>query len=110
LAIAGGLGVTLPIDNFDRLGAGIPLRVDLQRAGRHLMEDFHRAGGLLAVLREVADLLDPGARTVTGRSLVDYLAEAQIWDHEVIRARDEPMQPAAGIAVVRGSLAPGGAI
>jgi dihydroxyacid dehydratase/phosphogluconate dehydratase len=74
------------------------------------MEDFHRAGGLLAVLREVADLLDPGARTVTGRPLVDYLAEAQIWDHEVIRARGEPLQPEAGIAVLRGSLAPRGAI
>src|SRR5215813_4774168 len=84
--------------------------VDLQPAGRYLMEDFHRAGGLQAVLREVADLLDPDARTVTGRPLVDYLADAQVWDREVIRSRDEPLQPAAGIAVVRGSLAPGGAI
>jgi dihydroxy-acid dehydratase len=110
LAIAGRLGVPLTIDDFDRIGAGIPLLVDLQPAGRHLMEDFHRAGGLLAVLREVADLLDPGARTVTGRPLVDYLAEAQIWDHEVIRARGEPLQQEAGIAVLRGSLAPSGAI
>jgi dihydroxy-acid dehydratase len=110
LAIAGRLGVPLTIDDFDRVGAGVPLLVDLQPAGRHLMEDFHRAGGLLAVLREVADLLDPDAITVTGRPLVDYLAEAQIWDHEVIRARGEPLQPEAGIAVLRGSLAPGGAI
>ncbi|HKA96952.1 MAG TPA: IlvD/Edd family dehydratase [Streptosporangiaceae bacterium] len=110
LAIAGRLGVPLTIDDFDRVGAGVPLLVDLQPAGRHLMEDFHRAGGLLAVLREVADLLDPDALTVTGRPLVDYLAEAQIWDHEVIRARGEPLQPEAGIAVLRGSLAPGGAI
>jgi dihydroxy-acid dehydratase len=110
LAIAGRLGVPLTIDDFDRIGADIPLLVDLQPAGRHLMEDFHRAGGLLAVLREVADLLDPDARTVTGRPLVDYLAEAQIWDHEVIRARGEPLQPEAGIAVLRGSLAPSGAI
>jgi dihydroxy-acid dehydratase len=110
LAIAGRLGVPLTIDDFDRVGAGVPLLVDLQPAGRHLMEDFYRAGGLLAVLREVADLLDPAAITVTGRPLVDYLAEAQIWDHEVIRARGEPLQPEAGIAVLRGSLAPGGAI
>jgi dihydroxy-acid dehydratase len=110
LAIAGRLGVPLTIDDFDRIGAGIPLLTDLQPAGRHLMEDFHRAGGLLAVLREVADLLDPDARTVTGRPLVDYLAEAQIWDHEVIRARGEPLQQEAGIAVLRGSLAPSGAI
>jgi dihydroxy-acid dehydratase len=110
LAIAGRLGVPLTIDDFDRIGAGVPLLTDLQPAGRHLMEDFHRAGGLHAVLREVADLLDPDARTVTGRPLVDYLAEAQIWDREVIRARDEPIQPEAGIAVLRGNLAPASAI
>src|SRR5512132_3170211 len=110
LAIAGRLGVPLTIDDFDRIGARVPLLADLQPAGRHLMEDFHRAGGLAAVLREVADLLDPDARTVTGRPLVSYLDEAQIWDGEVIRARGNPVQPEAGIAVLRGSLAPGGAI
>ena len=110
LAIAGRLGVPLTIDDFDSIGAGVPLLVDLQPAGRHLMEDFHRAGGLLAVLREVADLLDPDAITVTGRPLVDHLGGGEIWDREVIRARDEPLQSAAGIAVLRGSLAPAGAI
>jgi dihydroxy-acid dehydratase len=110
LAIAGRLGVPLAIDDFDRIGSGVPLLTDLQPAGRHLMEDFHRAGGLHAVLHEVADLLDPEAVTATGRPLVDYLGEAQIWDHEVIRARGEPLQPEAGIAVLRGSLAPGSAI
>jgi dihydroxy-acid dehydratase len=110
LAIAGRLGVPLTIDDFDRIGAGVPLLADLQPAGRHLMEDFHRAGGLAAVLREVADLLDPDALTVTGRPLVDHLGAAQIWDHEIIRARDEPILPEAGIAVLRGSLAPSGAI
>ena len=67
LALAGRLGVELSLEDFDRVGSGVPLLVDLQPAGRHLMEDFHRAGGLLAVLREVADLLDPEAGTVTGR-------------------------------------------
>ena len=67
LAIAGRLGIDLSLDDFDRIGADVPLLVDLQPAGRHLMEDFHRAGGLLAVLREVQDLLDPDALTVTGR-------------------------------------------
>jgi dihydroxy-acid dehydratase len=110
LAIAGRLGVPLAIDDFDRIGASVPLLADLQPAGRHLMEDFHRAGGLHAVLREVADLLDPDAITVTGRPLVDYLGEAQIWDHEVIRGRGEPLQTEAGIAVLHGSLAPGSAI
>ena len=74
LAIAGRLGIELPLDDFDRTGAAVPLLVDLQPAGRYLMEDFHRAGGLLAVLREVQDLLDPSALTVTGRPLIDYLA------------------------------------
>jgi len=110
LAIAGRLGVPLTLDDFDRIGAGVPLLVDLQPAGRHLMEDLYRAGGLHAVLREVADLLDPDAITVTGAPLVKYLAEAEIWDREVIRVRDQPLQSEAGIAVLYGNLAPAGAI
>ncbi|GAA3413847.1 IlvD/Edd family dehydratase [Streptosporangium vulgare] len=110
LAIAGRLGVELSLDDFDRTGAGVPLLVDLQPAGRHLMEDFHRAGGLLAALREVRDLLDPDALTVTGRPLADHLDEARIWDETVIRPRDQPLQEAAGIAVLYGDLAPSGAV
>jgi dihydroxy-acid dehydratase len=110
LAIAGRLGVPLTLDDFDRIGAGVPLLADLQPAGRFLMEDFHRAGGLQAVLREVRDLLDPQALTVTGHPLVDYLGEAQIWDAEVIRDSGTPLQASAGIAVLRGNLAPNGAI
>jgi dihydroxy-acid dehydratase len=110
LAIAGRLGITLTQDDFDRVGASVPLLVDLQPSGRFLMEDFHRAGGLLAVLREVEDLLDPTALTVTGRPLVEYLADAQSWDTEVIRPRSDPLQPHAGIAVLYGSLAPTGAV
>ena len=110
LAIAGRLGVELSLDDFDRTGAGVPLLVDLQPAGRFLMDDFHRAGGLLAVLREVRDLLDPDALTVTGRPLVSYLDDAPIWDAEVIRGRAAPLLPDAGIAVLRGNLAPLGAV
>jgi len=110
LAIAGRLGIPLTLDDFDRIGAGVPLLVDLQPAGRHLMEDLYRAGGLLAVLREVRDLLDPDALTVTGRPLVDHLADADVWDRAVIRPRDAPLQPDAGIVVLRGNLAPNGAI
>jgi len=110
LAIAGRLGIELTQDDFDRAGAGVPLLVNLQPAGEFLMEDFHRAGGLLAVLREVEDLLDPEAVTVTGRSLTSYLADAEIWDREVIRPRSEPFQHHAGIAVLRGNLAPDGAV
>jgi dihydroxy-acid dehydratase len=110
LAIAGRLGVPLTLDDFDRVGADVPLLVDLQPAGRHLMEDLYRAGGLAAVLREVVERLDPGAITVTGEPFVSGLAEAQIWDNEVIRSRDEPLQDKAGIAVLYGNLAPAGAI
>jgi dihydroxy-acid dehydratase len=110
LAIAGRLGIELSLDDFDRTGAGVPLLVDLQPAGTHLMEDFFRAGGLLAALREVEDLLDPDAITVTGRPLVDHLAEAEIWDHSVIHSRQEPLQDNAGIAVLYGNLAPSGAV
>jgi dihydroxy-acid dehydratase len=110
LALAGRLGVELSLDDFDRIGSGVPLLVDLQPAGRHLMEDFHRAGGLLAVLREVRDLLDPEARTVTGRPLVEHLEEAELADETVIRRRTGPLQDAAGIAVLRGNLCPDGAV
>jgi dihydroxy-acid dehydratase len=110
LAIAGRLGVELTLDDFDRIGSPVPVLVDLQPAGRFLMEDFHRAGGLRAVLREVRDLLDPEALTVTGTPLVDYLDDAPIWDAEVIRTRSAPLVDAGGIAVLRGNLAPTGAV
>ncbi|PWI14783.1 dihydroxy-acid dehydratase [Streptomyces sp. Act143] len=110
LAIAGRLGVELSLDDFDRIGSRVPVLVDLQPAGRFLMEDFHRAGGLLAVLREVRDLLDPDALTVTGERLVDHLDDAPVWDSEVIRPRAEPLVAEGGIAVLRGNLAPHGAL
>jgi dihydroxy-acid dehydratase len=110
LAIAGRLGIPLALDDFDRIGSGVPLLVDLQPAGRFLMEDLFRAGGVLAVLREVADLLDPTAITVSGTRLVDELADARVWDTEVIRERATPLQTDAGIAVLRGDLAPDGAV
>jgi dihydroxy-acid dehydratase len=110
LAIAGRAGIELTLDDFDRIGSRVPVLVDLQPAGRFLMEDFHRAGGLLAVLREVRDLLDPTALTVTGRPLVEYLDDAPIWDPEVIRPRSAPLVEEGGLAVLRGNLAPDGAI
>jgi dihydroxy-acid dehydratase len=110
LAIAGRAGIPLSLDDFDTLGSSVPLLVDLAPAGRFLMDDLHRAGGLLAVLREVSDLLDPDALTVSGRPLTAHLGEARIWDETVIRPRSAPLQEKAGIAVLRGSLAPGGAV
>jgi dihydroxy-acid dehydratase len=110
LAIAGRLGVPLALDDFDRIGSRVPLLVNLQPAGRHLMEDLHRAGGFHAVLREVRDLLDATAVTVTGKPLTSYLDDATIWDADVIASRSQPLIAEAGIAVLRGNLAPDGAI
>jgi len=110
LAIAGRLGIDLTLDDFDRIGAEVPLLVNLQPAGAYLMDDLQRAGGFLAVMREVKDLLDPTALSITGRPFVDHLDTARIWDADVITPRDTPLLPAAGISVLRGSLAPGGAI
>lgn len=110
LAIAGRVGVPLDLEDFDRIGSGVPLLVNLQPAGRHLMEDLFRAGGFLAAMKEVRDRLDPSALTVTGRPFVEALEDAQVWDRDVIRASDAPLQADAGIAVLRGNLAPTGAI
>lgn len=110
LAVAGRLGIDLTIDDFDRVGSRVPMLVNLQPAGTHLMDDFFRAGGLRAVLREVKDLLDPDALTVEGRPLVEGLETATIWDTDVISPVDAPVQEEAGLVVVRGNLAPDGAL
>jgi dihydroxy-acid dehydratase len=109
LAIAGRVGVRLSLDEVDSFH-DMPLLVDLQPAGAHLMEDFFRAGGLRAVLREITDRLDPEAITVLGRPLVEGLETAEITDPSVIRPAKDPLKTAAGIAVLRGNLAPDGAI
>lgn len=110
LAFARRLGVDLELEDFDRYGSEVPLLVNLQPAGTYLMDDLYRAGGLLAALREVKDLLDPAAITVTGEPLVDYLDQAEIYDEDVIARRESPLQEKAGIVVLRGSLAPRGAV
>ncbi|MDX6257680.1 MAG: hypothetical protein QOJ11_4014 [Frankiales bacterium] len=110
LAVAGRLGVELTLADFDRTGAGVPLLLDLQPAGRFLMDDLLRAGGLPAAMAEVADLLDPTAICVTGRPYVEHLAGATIWDDEVIHRRADPVLADAGIAVLTGNLAPQGAV
>ena len=110
LAIAGRLGIDLPLNRFDEIGAGVPLLVDLQPAGEYLMEDLFRAGGVLAALAQVRDLLDPEPITVTGAPLVSYLDDRPTWDEAVIRPRHRPLQDDAGIAVLHGNLAPQGAV
>jgi dihydroxy-acid dehydratase len=110
LAIAGRLGIKLTLDDFDRIGSRIPLLVNLQPAGEYLMEDLFRAGGLAAVMKEVEKHLDRSAITVTGKLYVDSLSGAEIYDNKVIKKYESPLQPEAGIAVLRGNIAPDGAV
>lgn len=110
LAIAGRLGLDLTLEDFDAAGAGVPVMANLQPSGQYLMDDLHRAGGLLAVLSQVKDLFHPEPLTVTGRPFVDSLGEHPVYDDTVILPRDAPLMDDAGIAVLRGNLAPRGAI
>ena len=110
LAIAGRAGVELTLDDFDEIGSRIPLLVNLQPAGEHLMEDLFRAGGLRAVLKEVEKHLDRQAINVTAKPLVDSLVGAEIFDSTVIATYEKPLQPEAGIAVLPGNIAPDGAV
>jgi L-arabonate dehydrase len=110
LAVAGRIGVDLKLQDWDQLGSQIPCLVDLQPSGRFLMEDFFYAGGLPAVMREIAHLLHKDAATVNGKTIGENIAEAPCWNREVIRPLDTPFKPAAGIAVLRGNLAPNGAV
>jgi dihydroxy-acid dehydratase len=110
LAIGGRLGIEISLEDFDRIGTGVPLLVNLQPAGRYLMEDLFRAGGPLAVLSQISDLLDATAITVTGGTLVEAVNGHRVWDADVITPRQQPLQEDAGIAVLHGNLATRGAI
>ncbi|WP_039805434.1 IlvD/Edd family dehydratase [Nocardia araoensis] len=110
LAVAGRLGVSLDLDDFDRFGHDMPLLVDLLPSGRFLMEDFFEAGGMPALLAGMADLLDRDVLTVTGKTLGENITGACCWNDEVIRPVGRPVRPQAGIAVLRGNLAPDGAV
>ncbi len=110
LAMAGRVGVKLDLDDFDRLGHDMPLLVDLMPAGRFLMEDFYYAGGIPAVVRELADVIHGDALTVNGKTMRENTADAPCWNRDVIRARNNPIRERAGIAVLRGSLSPDGAV
>ncbi|MDP2129497.1 MAG: IlvD/Edd family dehydratase [Erythrobacter sp.] len=108
LAIAGRLGIELTASDFDRLGQDIPLLVDLMPAGRFLMEEFHYAGGVPAVMGRIRDSLHLDALTVAGTTLSEAIS-ADVFDNEVIREADNPVQPISGIWALHGNLAPKGA-
>ncbi|WP_328472855.1 IlvD/Edd family dehydratase [Streptomyces sp. NBC_00448] len=111
LAIAGRAGVPLTLDDIDTLGRRVPLLADLMPSGRFLMEDFAYAGGLPALMAELGDLLDHDAPTVNGQTLGANIQGHQVWNREVIRPVDDPVQPVgSGTVVLRGNLAPDGAV
>ncbi len=112
IAMARRIGVELDLDDWDELGRDVHCLVDLMPSGRFLMEDFYEAGGLPAVLRELGErgLLNKDALTVNGRTIWENNENAPCWNREVIHSFDAPFKPDAGIAVLRGNLAPDGAI
>jgi dihydroxy-acid dehydratase len=110
IAIAGRLGIDLPLTHFDALSRTTPFLLNLKPSGQFLMEDFFYAGGLPALLKELSPLLHLDALTVTGRSLGDSLAAAVSHNHDLIRRLDAPLNSEGGLAVLYGSLAPEGAI
>jgi dihydroxy-acid dehydratase len=112
LALAKRLSVDVTLRDWDRLGSEVACLLDLQPAGKHLMEDFYYAGGLPVLLRELleAALLNGEARTVNGKSLAENVASAENWNAEVVRRYATPLKEQAGIAVLFGNLAPSGAV
>src|SRR6202012_2223449 len=111
LALAGRLGVPFELKDFDVLARDVPTLVNLQPSGKYLMEDFCYAGGLPAVMRELGDLLHPDAVTVSGQTVAENLRDAPCWNRDVIMPLEAPLQPAGtGTAVLRGNLAPDGAV
>lgn len=110
LAIAGRLNIDLSLADFDRIGRETPCLLNLRPSGAFLMEDFHYAGGLPALLAGIVDRLDPEALTVSGSTLAQGVRSAANYNSAVIRTADDPISAAGGVAVVSGNLAPGGAV
>ena len=110
-AIAGRVGLEIDMHALDRMGRETPVLLDLKPSGSHYMEDFHRAGGMATLLRELKPLLKLNARTVMGRTLGEQLElDGAGFTQEVIRGISNPIYPQGGVAVLHGNLAPGGAV
>ncbi|KAF1042789.1 MAG: L-arabonate dehydratase [Herbaspirillum frisingense] len=110
LAIAGRIGIKLDLKDWDDIGQKLPCLLDLQPSGKFLMEDFYYAGGLPAVIRQLESVIDKSALTANGNTLWDNCKDAPNWNEEVIRSFDKPFKEAAGIAILKGNLAPDGAV
>jgi L-arabonate dehydrase len=112
LAIAGRVGVDITLDDWDRLGRNVPTLLDLMPSGRYLMEDFYYAGGLPAIIRALGEqgLIHRDVLTVNGRTIWENCRDAPNWNSEVIRPFDRPLVAQGGLAILRGNLAPDGAV
>jgi len=110
LAIAGRIGIDLDLKDWDDIGQKLPCLLDLQPSGKFLMEDFYYAGGLPAVIRQLESVIDKTALTANGKTLWENCEDAPNWNEEVIRSFDKPFKEAAGIAILKGNLAPDGAV
>jgi dihydroxy-acid dehydratase len=111
VAMAGRAGLKLPLERFNEFSAKTPLLANVRPSGEmYLMEDFYYAGGLRALLSELKDLLHLESKTVNGRTLGENLQGARIFNDEVIRRRANPLKASGGLVVLRGSLAPNGAV
>jgi dihydroxy-acid dehydratase len=113
LAIAREAGVELDLEEFNRISAAVPWLADLKPAGRFVATDLHRAGGTALVARRLVDhgALDPNAMTVTGRTIGEEAqAGTETPGQDVVRPLDRPLSPTGGLAILRGSLAPEGAV
>jgi dihydroxy-acid dehydratase len=110
IAMAGRAGAALDLDRFDALSRRTPFLANVRPSGKFLMEDFYYAGGLLALLKQLPDLLHLDSKTVNGRTLGENLDAAVVCNADVIFPRDQPIGPEGGVAVLRGNLAPQGAV
>jgi dihydroxy-acid dehydratase len=110
LAIAGRLGIDLKLDEFDRISRRTPCIVNLKPSGQYLMEDFFEAGGVPTVMNEILALLHADALTANGKSVLENVAGAKCWNRDVIRSASEPLAAEGGTVVLRGNLAPRGAL
>jgi len=111
VAMAGRAGIKLPLERFNEFSAKVPLLANVRPSGdKYLMEDFYYAGGLRALLNELKDLLSLECKTINGKTLGENLQGARIYNEDVIRKRNNPLKESGGLVVVRGNLAPNGAV
>ena len=110
VALARRAGIDLTLDRFDELARDTPILANLRPAGHYLMEDFYYAGGLPALLNNLRDLLDLQQKTITGKTLGENIEGAKVFNEDVIRTRENPLAISDGIAVLRGNIAPNGAV